>query len=145
MEEKNNSSLKKTSASKKKYFYAHGRRKEASARVRLYPGKGQTIINDKAIEDYFPSAVFKTELQKPFKITQTEGKYYATIKVEGSGPKGQLGAVIHGLSRALNIADEKHHQFLKKSGLLTRDPRVKERRKYGKAQKARKGKQSPKR
>ncbi|OGD85480.1 30S ribosomal protein S9 [Candidatus Curtissbacteria bacterium RBG_13_35_7] len=126
-------------------MYAHGRRKEAAARVRLYKGRGQTIVNNKPIEEYFPSHVAKNEYLKPFHLTQTIGKYYATIKVEGSGKIGQLGAVVHGISRALNLVDEKYHPILKKAGLLTRDPRVKERRKYGRAQKARKGKQSPKR
>ncbi|KKR87675.1 MAG: 30S ribosomal protein S9 [Candidatus Curtissbacteria bacterium GW2011_GWA1_41_11] len=128
------------------FFRAHGRRKEATARVRLIPGKGQTIVNEKPITEYFPGEVSRQEYLKPFLLTQTEDKYYATVKVTGSGRRGQLGAVIHGISRALNIADEKKFRpILKKAGLLTRDPRIKERRKYGRAQKARKGKQSPRR
>ena len=83
--------------------------------------------------------------QKPFIITKSEGQYYATIKVKGSGKSSQLDAVVHGLSRALSLANSDFRPILKKAGLLTRDPRVKERRKYGLAQKARKGKQSPKR
>ena len=128
-----------------KYYYAHGRRKEATASVKLYAGQGETLVNNKPIEKYFPSEAAKVEYLKPFHLTQTVGKYYAIIKVEGSGKIGQLGAIVHGLSGALKKADEKHHSILKKAGLLTRDSRVKERRKYGLAQKARKGKQSPKR
>lgn len=124
-------------------FKAVGRRKEASARVRLQKGKGQFVVNAIPIEQYFPNEAVR--LEKPFKITETQGMYFATIKVEGSGKAGQLDAVIHGISRALIIAQPETRPALKKAGLLTRDPRVKERRKYGRAQKARKGKQSPKR
>ena len=124
-------------------FKAVGRRKEASARVRLQKGKGQFVVNDKPIEQYFPNEAAR--LEKPFKITETQGLYFATVKVEGSGKAGQLDAVIHGISRALILAQPETRPALKKAGLLTRDPRVKERRKYGRAQKARKGKQSPKR
>ena len=124
-------------------FKAVGRRKEASARVILQKGKGQFMVNAIPIGQYFPNE--ETRLEKPFKITETQGMYFATIKVEGSGKAGQLDAVIHGLSRALILAQPETRPALKKAGLLTRDPRVKERRKYGRAQKARKGKQSPKR
>ena len=130
----------------KSYTYAHGRRKEAVARVRLFAGKGQTLVNDKPIGEYFPSASEKSFFEKPFRLTKTEGKYYATIKVDGSGKKGQLDAVVHGMSLALNnVSRDDYRAILKKAGMLTRDARVKERRKYGLAQKARKGKQSPKR
>jgi small subunit ribosomal protein S9 len=128
-----------------KYIVAHGRRKEAAARVRLFAGKGATIVNGIPIETYFPGEVDKTKWQKPFFLTKTQGQYYASIKVCGSGKIGQLDAVLHGLSRALSIANPDFRPILKKAGLLTRDPRVKERRKYGLAQKARKGKQSPRR
>ena len=124
-------------------FKAVGRRKEDSARVRLQKGKGQFMVNEIPIEQYFPNEAAK--LEKPFKITDTQGLYFATVKVEGSGKAGQLDAVIHGISRALILAQPETRPALKKAGLLTRDPRVKERRKYGRAQKARKGKQSPKR
>lgn len=124
-------------------FKAVGRRKEAAARVRLQKGKGQFVVNGIPIEQYFPNEAIR--LEKPFKITDTQGLYFATVKVEGSGKAGQLDAVIHGISRALIIAQPETRPALKKAGLLTRDPRVKERRKYGRAQKARKGKQSPKR
>ena len=132
---------KKTQA----YSFAHGRRKEAVARVRLFKGKGEITVNSYPIDTYFPQESSKILWQRPFKIAKAEGQYYATIKVSGSGKTSQLQAVIHGLSRALIVADSELRPHLKKAGLLTRDPRVKERRKYGRAQKARKGKQSPKR
>lgn len=127
------------------FFGTHGRRKGAIARVRLFKGKGQTLVNEKPVEIYFPEEVSKINWKKPFVLTKSEGQYYATIKVKGSGKISQLDAVIHGLSRALILANPEFRPTLKKAGLLTRDPRVKERRKYGRAQKARKGKQSPKR
>jgi|SRR3989344_3892278 len=128
-----------------KYITAHGSRKQAVARVRLYKGKGEFTVNDLPIEKYFPQEADKVQWQKPFTLTKLLGVYHATIKVEGSGKSSQLAAVIHGLARALIIADKNARPILKKAGLLTRDPRKKERRKYGLAQKARKGKQSPKR
>ena len=127
------------------YVSAHGRRKEAVANIRLYKGKGKFTVNDQPIEGYFPREPSKLIWQKPFTITKSQGQYYATIKVQGSGKNSQLGAIIHGLSRALSQANPQFRPVLKKAGLLTRDARVKERRKYGLAQKARKGKQSPKR
>lgn len=131
---------------KKAYTYALGRRKKATARVRLYKGKGDLIVNDQPIEKYFSGEVDKIIYLKPFKVTETEGKYYATIRVIGSGKNGQLGAVTHGLARTLDKENpEAHHAPLKKAGLLTRDPRMKERRKAGLAQSARAKKQSPKR
>jgi small subunit ribosomal protein S9 len=129
----------------KQYIQAVGRRKEAVARVRLLPGKGQIIVNGIPIENYFPSEAARTKYLKPFHLTKSQDKYFASIKVAGSGKSGQLDAVAHGIARALNVADKEFRPFLKRAGLLTRDPRVKERRKYGLAQKARKGKQSPKR
>lgn len=127
------------------YITAHGRRKEATAKVRLFKGKGDFLVNDKAIDQYFPGPVAKVKWQRPLTLTKSVGDYYAIVKVEGSGKSGQLDAVVHGLARALVVANPANRQILKKAGLLTRDPRVKERRKYGRAQKARKGKQSPKR
>lgn len=128
------------------YVFAHGRRKEAVSRVHLYKGKGQITINEKPIEEYFPQEVDKSSYLKPFRLTKSEGKFYAKIKVTGSGKKGQLEAVVHGIAKALNeINREEYRPILKKAGLLKRDSRVKERHKYGFAQKARKGKQSPKR
>lgn len=130
----------------KKYTFAVGRRKTAIARVRLYSGKGEILVNGKPIGDYFSGEVAKIAYLKPFQATDTLGKYYAIIKTEGSGKEGQLEAVIHGLARALDKENKKlYHSALKKSKLLTRDSRAKERRKPGLAGKARKKKQSPKR
>lgn len=141
---KSNPNTNKTSA-KSDTIFAHGRRKEAVARVSLYKGNGQNLVNGLPINEYFRNAVSEILWQKPFVLTKAQGKYFATIKVSGSGKSGQLAAVVHGLSRALVAADPNFRVPLKKAGLLTRDSRVKERRKYGLAQKARKGKQSPKR
>ena len=128
------------------FFSAVGRRKEAVAKVRLVTDKGHMTVNGKLINEYFAGPIFQKSYQKPFEITSTLGLYSACIKVTGGGFMSQLGAVVHGLSRALSKADtEKFRTLLKKEGLLTRDPRAKERRKYGLAQKARAGKQSPKR
>jgi len=128
------------------YTFAVGRRKESVARVRLYEGKGKILINDQPLEEYFPSLIAQTLLVEPLRVTNTLGKVYATIRVAGGGKNGQLEAVIYGLARALSKKDpEKFRPILKKKGFLTRDARVKERRKYGHAQKARAKKQSPKR
>lgn len=147
MAKKKAAEKKKTKRGRKKsYIYAIGRRKSATARVRLFKGKGDLIVNKQPIDKYFPGEVNKIVCLKPFQVTETEGKYYATIKVGGSGKNGQLGAVVHGLARALDKENsELYHLPLKKAGLLTRDPRMKERRKAGYAQSARAKKQSPKR
>ncbi len=123
----------------------HGRRKEASARVRLFKGKGQFTVNDKTPEDFFKTPSDLARWKKVLTITGVDGKYWATIKVAGSGHNGQLDAAIHSIARVLSKQEPELKAILKKAGYLTRDPRVKERRKYGRAQKARKGKQSPKR
>lgn len=126
--------------------YAIGRRKEAIARVRLFLGKSLNIVNGKPIEEYFSNKVDKKDYMEPFEVANVTSKYYATVKVEGGGTASQLGAVVHGLARVLTkVEDKKYKMDLKKAGLLTRDARVKERRKYGHAQKARAMKQSPKR
>lgn len=122
-----------------------GRRKEAVARVRLLPGNGQITINGKPIAQYFMGQTFQKLYQRPLEVTKTVGKYSISVKVEGGGKVSQLGAIIHGLSRAIAKAEPELRGSLKKEGLLTRDARVKERRKYGNAQKARAKKQSPKR
>ena len=131
---------------KKNYIFAVGRRKTAVARVKLFHGKGETIVNGKKISEYFPGEIAKNFYLKPFEVTETLGKYYATIKVEGSGQKSQLAAVFHALARALDKDNkETFHSFLKKEKLLTRDGRQRERRKIGQMGRARKKKQSPKR
>lgn len=125
---------------------AVGRRKEAVARIRLMTGSGPISVNGKPIHEYFSGIIYQKFYQKPFEVTDTLGKYTGTIKVAGGGIQSQLDAVVHGISRALSKADsESLRSSLKKEGLLTRDARVKERRKYGLAQKARAKKQSPKR
>jgi len=138
---KTNSKNKK----KKAFVFTVGRRKTAVARIRLYHGKGETLVNDQPIAKYFSGEITKTFYQQPFTLTETLGKYYATIKVVGSGQRAQLGAVVHGLARALAKDNQSFHSVLKKNKLLTRDPRAKERRKVGQMGKARKKKQSPKR
>lgn len=131
---------------KKNYTYSVGRRKEASARVRLFKGKGKNVVNDVPIDKYFPGGVKKVSWQKPFELTDTLNKYFVTVKVVGGGKNGQLDAVIHGIARAFTKENkEKFRQPLKKAGLLTRDARMKERRKVGTGGKARRRKQSPKR
>jgi len=149
MKEKKKSKTKKATkkqTSKKKFVHAVGRRKTASARVRLYSGKGELIVNEKPICEYFPGKVAEVVYTKPFRVCNVAGKFYATIKVVGSGKNGQLAAVVHGLARALDkVNPDSFHQPLKKHGLLTRDSRRKERRKPGQMGKARKKKQSPKR
>ncbi len=123
-----------------------GRRKESVARVRLFKGQAQMTVNGKPIAEYFSGPVSQKAYLKPFEITKTLGELSGSVKVLGGGQKSQLDAVVHGISRALQMMDkEKHRSTLKSAGLLTRDPRVKERRKYGLAHKARAKKQSPKR
>lgn len=122
-----------------------GKRKEALARVRLSPGNGQITVNGKPIAEYFLGPIFQKIYSKPLEITKTLGKYSISIKLEGGGKVAQLGAVVHGIARAIAQAEPALRVALKKEKLLTRDARVKERRKYGHAQKARAMKQSPKR
>lgn len=122
-----------------------GRRKEAIARVRLSEGKGQITVNGKPVSEYFLGLVLQKRYNKPLDVTKTAGKYTIAVKVEGGGQASQLGAVIHGISRAIAKVSPDLRTALKKQGCLTRDARVKERRKYGNAQKARAKKQSPKR
>ena len=131
---------------KPEFTYAVGRRKTANARIRLYLKKGDLIVNDKPIEEYFPLESDKQTYTQPLKLTGTLDKFSITAKVEGSGKTGQLEAVVHGIARALAKVDpDKFRPVLKKHGLLTRDSRMKERRKAGLAQSARAKKQSPKR
>jgi len=140
--------LTKTKRTRKANFiFAVGRRKTATARVRLYPHKkGEIIVNDRPIEKYFPGEILKQLYLAPLRTCNTIGKYLITIRVKGSGKIGQLEAVVHGLARVLEKLDrEKFRLVLKKRGFLTRDSRKKERRKVGTGGKARRKKQSPKR
>ena len=117
--------------SAKPYFYGTGRRKSSVARVRLYPGSGSVTINGRDIDDYFGLETLKLIINQPFGLTGTEGKFDVVVNVRGGGVSGQAGAVRHGIARALLLADETYRPALKKAGFLTRDPRMKERKKYG--------------
>ena len=147
------STVKSTKA-QKSYVYALGRRKTASARVRLYKspsvpgveGSLQLQVNNKPAEEYFPGDLAKSIYRKAFIVTDTLQKLSCSVRVVGSGKSGQLDATVHGIARALDkFSEGKFHTLLKSSGLLTRDPRAKERRKAGKGGKTRRSKQSPKR
>jgi len=114
------------------YYYGTGRRKTATARVRLIPeGSGIAIVNRRPMDDYFERQVLKTVIMQPFKLTNTQGKFDLYVNVRGGGKSGQAGAIRHGIARALLQADPELKPTLKKSGLLTRDARMKERKKYG--------------
>ncbi len=117
--------------SAKPYFYGTGRRKSSVARVRVYPGSGSVIINGKDIDAYFGLETLKLIINQPFEATSTEGKFDVVANVAGGGLSGQAGAIRHGIARALLLADETFRAPLKKAGYLTRDPRMKERKKYG--------------
>jgi len=122
-----------------------GRRKEAVARVRLSEGNGLITVNGKPIGEYFLGAIFQKLYNRPIDVTKTSGKYTISAKVVGGGRVSQVEAFVHGVARAIAKTDPGLRTLLKREGLLTRDARVKERRKYGNAQKARAKKQSPKR
>ena len=113
------------------YFYGTGRRKKSVARVRVYPGTGKIVINDREIDDYFGLETLKLIVRQPLALTETSEKFDVICKVQGGGVTGQAGAIRHGLSRALLQYDENLRPALKKAGFLTRDPRMKERKKYG--------------
>ena len=117
--------------SAKPYFYGTGRRKKSVARVRLYPGTGVVTINGRDISDYFGLDTMKLIVNQPFGVTDTVGKFDIVANVNGGGFSGQAGAIRHGVARALLSADENYKPLLKKAGFLTRDPRMKERKKYG--------------
>ncbi len=117
--------------SAKPYFYGTGRRKKSVARVRLLPGTGNITINGRDIDDYFGLETLKLIVNQPFGVTGTNGKFDIVCRVAGGGISGQAGAIRHGVARALLQADETYRVALKKAGFLTRDPRMKERRKYG--------------
>ena len=113
------------------YFYGTGRRKTSVARVRVIPGTGNYTINGKSAEEYFGLDTLLLLLKQPFAVTGTEGRFDVVCTVKGGGLSGQAGAVRHGISRALLQADDSFRPVLKRAGLLTRDPRMKERKKYG--------------
>ena len=117
--------------SAKPYFYGTGRRKKSVARVRIVPGTGAITINGKDIDTYFGLETLKLIVNQPFGATGTTGKFDIIATVTGGGLSGQAGAIRHGLSRALCQADENYRPALKAEGFLTRDPRMKERKKYG--------------
>jgi len=117
--------------SAKPYFYGTGRRKSSVARVRIVPGTGVITINGKNIDEYFGLETLKLIVNQPFGATGTTGKFDIIALVNGGGISGQAGAIRHGLARALVKADEAYKPALKAAGLLTRDPRMKERKKYG--------------
>ena len=113
------------------FFYGTGRRKKSVARVRVYVGTGKIIINDREIDDYFGLETLKLIVRQPLALTGTTDKFDIVCRVNGGGVTGQAGAIRHGLSRALLQYDENLRPALKKAGFLTRDPRMKERKKYG--------------
>ncbi|HVA36998.1 MAG TPA: 30S ribosomal protein S9 [Candidatus Dormibacteraeota bacterium] len=113
------------------YYQGTGRRKESIARVRLFLGQGQIVVNEKPIEDYFPRATLRQIVSQPLEATQSVGRFDIKVKAEGGGVAGQAGAVRHGIARALVAMDENLRPVLRKAGLLTRDPREKESKKYG--------------
>ncbi len=115
----------------KPYFYGTGRRKSSVARVRLYAGTGKIVINDREIDDYFGLETLKLIVRQPLNLTGTLDKFDIVCRVAGGGVTGQAGAIRHGISRALLQHDAELRATLKKAGLLTRDPRMKERKKYG--------------
>ncbi len=113
------------------YFYGTGRRKSSVARVRVYAGTGKITINGRDIDDYFGLETLKLIVNQPLQLTETVGKFDIVCTVAGGGVTGQAGAIRHGLSRALLQYEESLRPVLKKAGFLTRDPRMKERKKYG--------------
>ena len=117
--------------SSKPYFYGTGRRKKSVARVRIVPGTGVITVNKKTVDEYFGLETLKLIVNQPFGVTETVGKFDIVANVNGGGFSGQAGAIRHGVARALVLADETYKTLLKKAGLLTRDPRMKERKKYG--------------
>ena len=115
----------------KPYFYGTGRRKDSVARVRVYTGTGKVTFNDRDIDNYFGLETLKLIVRSPLVLLGLEGKYDVVVRVSGGGVSGQAGAIRHGLARALLQQNEENRSVLKKAGFLTRDPRMKERKKYG--------------
>ncbi len=127
-----------------KYYEAVGRRKTSSARVRLYPGTGTVLVNERPLEEYFPRETDALATMRPLVVTDTRNSYNVSVHVIGGGLTGQSGAVSQGIARALCVVDETLRPVLKSNGLLTRDARAKERKKYG-LKRARKAPQYTKR
>ena len=125
-------------------YYGTGRRKKSIARVRLVPGEGAIRINDRELDDYFGLSTLKVIVKQPLALTNTLSRFDALCTVKGGGYTGQAGAIRHGIARALILADDELRPELKKAGFLTRDPRMKERKKYG-LKKARRAPQFSKR
>ncbi|MBS6028022.1 MAG: 30S ribosomal protein S9 [Negativicoccus succinicivorans] len=125
-------------------YYGTGRRKKSVARVRLVPGQGRIIINNREMSDYFGLKTLELIVKQPLELTNTTNQYDVLVNVHGGGTTGQAGAIRHGISRALLEVDSDFRKALKKEGFLTRDPRMKERKKYG-LKKARKASQFSKR
>jgi small subunit ribosomal protein S9 len=130
--------------SDEKYIWATGKRKCAIAQIRLFPGDGGITINDRPHEEIFPRLEYRRMIEMPFLVTETVGKFRVTVKVKGGGMSGQAGAIRHGIARALLKENDLFKPMLRKEGLLTRDARIKERKKYG-LKRARKAQQFTKR
>ena len=127
-----------------RYFYGTGKRKTSVARVRLYPGNGAVTVNGKPLDEYFGRAAHRGMAFEPFIVTEQQGRFNATVKVAGGGISGQAGAIRHGVTRALIAMDESLKPVLRRVGFVTRDARVKERKKFG-LKRARKAPQYTKR
>ncbi len=112
-------------------FYGTGRRKTSTARVYLRPGTGEILVNRKTFEEYFPNQALRMVIRQPLQLTETANKFDVVINVTGGGPAGQAGAIRHGITRALIEFNTDLRRTLKQAGLITRDPRIKERKKYG--------------
>ena len=124
--------MAKANLKKKLQFWGTGRRKKAIARVRLIPaGSGNIVINDRSLEDYFPQGTLQYIVKQPIVLTSTESAYDIVVNVCGGGFTGQAGAIRHGISRALVTLNPEYRASLKAAGFMTRDPRMKERKKYG--------------
>lgn len=130
--------------SAEKYIWATGKRKCAIAQIRLFPGDGGITINDRPYEEIFPRLEYRRMIEIPFLVTETVGKFRVTVKVKGGGMSGQAGAIRHGIARSLVKENDQFRPVLRKEGLLTRDARIKERKKYG-LKRARKAQQFTKR
>jgi len=127
-----------------RYYEGTGRRKTAVARVRLYPGRSDVTVNDKTLQEMLPRSSHQRQALLSLEVTEQAGKFGAQVKVAGGGVTGWAGAISHGIARALVVFDESNRRTLRKNGLLTRDPRMKERKKYG-LKRARKAPQYTKR